>query len=298
MAVLIDPLPRSFEAYRVPELLQDIRLLDLLELSGSTVQASRLLSLSQPTVSRRYRSLAQDFGLQRDPRQRERCRYGRTEAMRWLRLASRAHRLAAGYARIGADLIHQPLLAGMDWLLPTPVRFRSIHSWADLIREGVIDAALVSGLELAAAPRWDSSGLKVTDLGQLELGLAVRRDNSDKETRAVPPALVPSRAVMPGLYRTLRDQGLELKVAGNACVSPEHWGKRCRDHGLGLPTYASCRKSVGRNTYLTPVVLPEVCWGGIALVAPEGEHRATGLTGVVTALQALESDANVSPKKE
>jgi hypothetical protein len=110
MAALIDPLTRPSEAYRIPELLQDIRLLDLLELSGSTVQASRLLSLSQPTVSRRYRLLAQDFGLQQAPRQLKRCCYGSTEAMRWLRLGCRAHRHAAGVARIGADLMHQPLL--------------------------------------------------------------------------------------------------------------------------------------------------------------------------------------------
>ena len=71
MATHADPIPRQAEPYRVPALLQDIRLLDLLELSGSTVQASELLSLSQPTVSRRYRSLAQDFGLERDPRQRK-----------------------------------------------------------------------------------------------------------------------------------------------------------------------------------------------------------------------------------
>ncbi len=33
---------------RLPELLHDIRLLDLLELCGTTVQTSRLLQLSQP----------------------------------------------------------------------------------------------------------------------------------------------------------------------------------------------------------------------------------------------------------
>ncbi|MCS5693950.1 hypothetical protein NZK33_18485 [Cyanobium sp. FGCU-6] len=34
----------------LPELLHDIRLLDLLELCGTTVQTSRLLQLSQPAV--------------------------------------------------------------------------------------------------------------------------------------------------------------------------------------------------------------------------------------------------------
>ena len=41
--------------YRLPELLHDIRLLDLLQ-------------LSQPTISRRYRIQAEDFGLVRDRR--------------------------------------------------------------------------------------------------------------------------------------------------------------------------------------------------------------------------------------
>lgn len=109
MAAVPDAVPRSTRPYRVPDLLQDIRLLDLLELSGTTVQASALLNLSQPTVSRRYRLLAKDFGLQRHPRQLQGCRFGATEAMRLLRLGCRAHRLAAGVARIGADVLHQPL---------------------------------------------------------------------------------------------------------------------------------------------------------------------------------------------
>ena len=45
--------PRHAHTYRLPELLADIRLLDLLELSGSTRQASQWLQLSQPSVSRR-----------------------------------------------------------------------------------------------------------------------------------------------------------------------------------------------------------------------------------------------------
>ena len=65
MATAIKAAATSAEPYCLPELLSDIRLLDLLELSGSTVQASQFLSLSQPTVSRRYRSLAQDFDLKR-----------------------------------------------------------------------------------------------------------------------------------------------------------------------------------------------------------------------------------------
>ncbi|MBW0182062.1 MAG: LysR family transcriptional regulator [Vulcanococcus sp.] len=298
MATHADPIPRQAEPYRLPALLQDIRLLDLLELSGSTVQASELLSLSQPTVSRRYRSLAQDFGLERDPRQRKLCRYGSTDAMRWLRMGCRAHRLEAGYARIGADLMHQPLLSGMDWLLPTPVRFRSIHDWAELIREGVIDAALVSGLELRATPHWNSSGLEVVALGERELGLAVTRDNLGRRATGVPPVLVPPRGVLPGLHRTLREQGLQLKVAGNGCISAEQWLSRCCDHALGLPIYRDCRKSGHWNANLQPVALPEKFWGSVALLASTAFQRSVGLTVLAKARASVGSAVDTSYEHE
>ena len=103
--------PRSAHRYRLPALLQDIRLLDLLEISGTTFEVSRVCGLSQPTVSRRTRALAADFHLPLNRRSPLGCRYGTSRAMQLLRLGCRAHRLAAGVARLGADVILQPLLA-------------------------------------------------------------------------------------------------------------------------------------------------------------------------------------------
>jgi len=239
MAALIDPLSRPVDTYRIPGLLQDIRLLDLLELSGSTVQASRLLNLSQPTVSRRYRVLAQDFGLKQEPRDLKRCCYGSTEAMRWLRLGCRAHRLAAGVARIGADLMHQPLLAGGAGLLPVPVRFRSIHSWATLVREGVLDGALVSGLELTfARQQLELSGLQWLELEELPIALGVHRTVMGLASGAgVRPVLVPLRAVAPGLHRTLHAHDLALQAAGRSCTGTEQWLERLANHQLAIPIY-------------------------------------------------------------
>ena len=164
--------------YRLPELLHDIRLLDLLELCGTTVQTSRLLQLSQPLVgqrqegSRRYRLLSEDFGLVRDRRQLWGCGYGTSAAMRLLRLGCRAHRLAAGVTRIGSDLRHHPLLAGCPWLLPTPQRFRAAANWLELVRQGVLDGALISGLELEEAEGLNHQELELLPLGELPLALA------------------------------------------------------------------------------------------------------------------------------
>ena len=164
--------------YRLPELLHDIRLLDLLELCGTTVQTSRLLQLSQPLVgqrqegSRRYRLLSEDFGLVRDRRQLWGCGYGTSASMRLLRLGCRAHRLAAGVTRIGSDLRHHPLLAGCPWLLPTPQRFRAAANWLELVRQGVLDGALISGLELEEAEGLNHQELELLPLGELPLALA------------------------------------------------------------------------------------------------------------------------------
>jgi hypothetical protein len=91
--------------YRLPELLHDIRLLDLLELCGTTVQASRLLQLSQPTISRRYRLLSEDFGLVRDRRQLWGCGYGTSAAMRLLRLRCLSGKMSARCAGLCAACI-------------------------------------------------------------------------------------------------------------------------------------------------------------------------------------------------
>ena len=76
--------------YRLPALLQDIRLLDLLEISGTTLEAGRICGLSQPTVSRRSRLLADDFNLQVNRRRQQGCRYGTSPTMQLLRRGCRA----------------------------------------------------------------------------------------------------------------------------------------------------------------------------------------------------------------
>lgn len=151
MDVSAAAVPKPAHRYRLPALLQDIRLLDLLEISGTSLEASRVCGLSQPTVSRRTRVLAEDFYLQMNRRRQLGCRYGTSTAMQLLRLGCRAHRLSAGVARLGADVILQPLLAGCSWLLPAPPRFRPLESWLELVHQGVLDGALVSGLEFAGA---------------------------------------------------------------------------------------------------------------------------------------------------
>ena len=82
--------------YRIPSCLRDLVMVDLLELTGSTTAAAQLLQMSQPSVSRRYRMLAQDLCLERQNHRPIGRRYGDTDWMALLRRGVNRHRLACG----------------------------------------------------------------------------------------------------------------------------------------------------------------------------------------------------------
>jgi DNA-binding transcriptional LysR family regulator len=214
-------------------MLQDIRLLDLLELCGSTVQTGQLMNLSQPTVSRRYRSLAADFGLARKRRTGDGCAYGTSACIQMLRLGCRVHRLAAGVARLGSDMLHHPLLAGTPWLLPTPPRFRAAANWLEMVRQGVLDGALISGLELEGTNGLDRRELELVPLGELPLALAFPPLTSALEGDD-PEVLLPDENLAPGLWRTLRSLGLTLRSGGNSLQTPTDWIRRIRGSSLAF----------------------------------------------------------------
>lgn len=259
--------PKPAHRYRLPALLQDIRLLDLLEISGTTLEAGRVCGLSQPTVSRRSRLLADDFNLQVNRRRQLGCRYGTSTAMRLLRLGCRAHRFSAGVARLGADVILQPLLAGCSWLLPAPPRFRPLDGWLELVRQGVLDGALVSGLEFQGEEPPDAKELELLPLGAVSLDLAVsgRYSHSNGDQ---PEVLVPNRAVAEGLQRALLQRGFSLKTAGNACHTPAQWLVRLQQAGLAMPfpqvAPADWWQPLTRLPQSVPIRVP--LW----LVVPEG----------------------------
>jgi hypothetical protein len=234
MLLPTDATPRPAHRYRLPALLQDIHLLDLLEISGTGMEVSRLCGISQPTVSRRIRVLADDFALQVNRRRQLGCRYGTSPAMQLLRLGCRAHRLGAGVARLGTDVLLQPLLTGCSWLLPSPARFRPLASWLELVRQGVLDGALVSGLEFPGEdpPRVD--GLELLPLGARPIELAMAPEQAPS-VGSQPTVLVPNRAIAQGLQRELQQRGLAIKTAGNTCQTPVQWLERLERTPMAMP---------------------------------------------------------------
>ena len=133
--------------YRTPQLLKDVRLLDLIELSGSTVRAAPLLNMSQPSVSRRRQRLAAELDLVPT----EHLRQGDGACLRLLRRSAKCHRLQAGVWRLGGDgWCIDPALVDDSTLL-APQRFAPWQQWQALVAGHVLDGALVSGHELQQA---------------------------------------------------------------------------------------------------------------------------------------------------
>jgi len=235
--------------YIPPQLLRDLHLLDVLELTGTTQLAGQWLAVSQPTVSRRYRRLATDFGLQPTRQGTKVCRFGSSVSLRQLRQGFRYHRFEAGVVGLASDPLHQGLLEGLPGLLPMPMRFRPASQWGHLVREAVVDVALVSSLELEAPPsaihppgeRNGDGWLEDTDppppdqvhLGQWPLALALSRATHRLEV------LAPAAALAPGLRTLLENRGLPLATAAGAGAhDPMAWLAQMASCGLAAPVPA------------------------------------------------------------
>ena len=224
-ALVFPEAPASVAAapYKPPALLRDVHLLDLLELTGSCVYASRHLWISQPTASRRYQRLAEDFGLRRDKHRRLACRFGVSPSIRGLRQAGRAHRLEAGVIQVATDLFHQDLLDSQQGVLSLPARFRSAAEWCVLVQEAVVEAALVSSLELeeeelAALGPSATAGVIRMDLGPCPLRLRVAPGSSAGRGA---PVLVPPQ--LPEPQRNLIFQGLSTQEVSALVQETAHW---------------------------------------------------------------------------
>jgi hypothetical protein len=206
---VVPPRRRQRKVYRPPGMLLNLQVLDLMEISGSQISGSQIraaesLAMHQSTVSRSYRALAEQFHLKPARKPHKVCRWGVSSSLRLLRLACRAHRLADGRLRLASDALHQPLLEGVPGGLQVPPCFQAAADWAALVRQRVIDGAIVSSLchpqplPVGRLPSWE--GVRVVRLGALELQLVCHGNWTCKWDETV---LLPSAEVMPLLHQQL-----------------------------------------------------------------------------------------------
>jgi hypothetical protein len=114
------------------------------------------------------------------------------------------------------------------------------------VHQGVLDGALLSGLELEEAKGLNRQELELLPLGALPLALAVCPEAPAEEAAEV---LVPGRGMAPGLRRLLRELGMTLRSGGNSLQTPDDWVGRIRGSSLALvvadreaETWASLRR--------------------------------------------------------
>ena len=129
--------------YRIPTCLRDLVMVDLLELTGSTTAAAQLLQMSQPSVSRRYRMLAQDLGLERQNHRPIGRRYGDTDWMALLRRGVNRHRLACGVLRIGAPPALGDALSDCHWAEWVKLARKPLAHWPQLLELELLDGVVL-----------------------------------------------------------------------------------------------------------------------------------------------------------
>lgn len=231
---------RASSTYAPPTPLEPLHILDFLELAGSQAKAGIALAMHQSTVCRSLQLMQNQFRL--EPRHGSPvCRHGHNACLHHLRLAYREHRLMEGLLRIGTDVLHQSLLDNLTGTQLVPPRFRSGEHWAELVRHGLLDAAIVSSFCLETvllsgqAPQWD--GLTALPLGQLGLQLVAT-------TPATRRVLLPRKGATPLLRQAVEWHGFAVEQQPQACQEPEAWLKRARDRRLAIPV---CSELLGRR---------------------------------------------------
>ncbi|MCP9943476.1 hypothetical protein KBY70_13890 [Cyanobium sp. ATX 6E8] len=222
---------RASGTYAPPTPLEDLHILDFLELAGSQSKAGTALAMHQTTVCRSLQLMQHQFKL--EPRHGSPvCRHGYNTCLHYLRLAYREHRLMEGLLRIGTDVLHQSLLLGISGVQLVPPRFRSGEHWAELVRNGLLDGAIVSSFCLeklllsGQSPQWD--GLAALPLGQLGLQLVATTPTTKR-------VLLPSKGAIPLLRHAVERHGFAVEKQPMACQEPSAWIKRARDRKLAMP---------------------------------------------------------------
>lgn len=133
------PLPCQI-TYRVPSVLRDLVLVDMLELTGSTVATASLLQMSQPSVSRRYRALAEDLGLERQKNLPVGRRYGDTDWLLLLRRGVNGHRHACGVLRVGGPAVFAAAMDDRSWVEWVSLGRSALKNWSQLLQLELLDA--------------------------------------------------------------------------------------------------------------------------------------------------------------
>jgi hypothetical protein len=270
--------------YAPPTPLEDLHILDYLELAGSQFRAGEALCMHQSTVCRSLQLMQSQFHLEPRPGSAV-CRHGYNACLQYLRLAYREHRLMEGLLRIGTDVLHQVLLRDLAGVQQVPPHFRNAEHWAELVRHGLLDGAIVSSfcmeerLLSGQAPRLE--GLVALSLGQVSLQLV----SPATTTRRV---LLPRKTAVPLLHQTLLRQDYTVEQQPAACREPEAWVKRCKDRSLALPVCPALLRQGWLEAHgLQPLAEQPVLVEHLWLLLPQGQSGSAVARNTIKSLRQI-----------
>ncbi|MFZ0406709.1 MAG: hypothetical protein WAM11_01165 [Cyanobium sp.] len=152
---------------------------------------------------------------------------------------------------MATDLFHQHLLDGLAATGPTPLLWRSLTQWSELLRAGELEAVLLASV--CPAP---VEGMAWLPLGRWRLLLASRLNGTDSS--ATPPSrtfrfLAPPVAAAPALHHALQEQQLAAITPLEAVAAIDWLAALQRGDAL-LPVPASLlQSSPWREAALTAV---------------------------------------------
>ena len=134
--------------------------------------------------------------------------------------------------RVATDLFHQHLLDGLAHLRSTPLQWRSLSQWGELLRAGELEAVLLASVGPDPKPSEPVEGMAWLPLGRWGLLLACRLRGPD--SAAAPPPrcfrfLAPPLAAAPALHHALQEQQLAAittldAVAASDWLAALQWG--------------------------------------------------------------------------
>jgi hypothetical protein len=163
--------------YRIPLSLRDLVMLDLLELTGSTTATADLLTMSQPSVSRRYRSVARDLGLTRQSDAPVGRRFADAPWIPYLRRGINHHRLAGGVLRVGSGGALGASFSGVPWAQWVRLGRQQQEQWRPLLTLELVDAIAVK--EVPELSDEEAASLALVEVPSAQNGAVVlicRRD--------------------------------------------------------------------------------------------------------------------------
>lgn len=235
------------------EVVSSLEILDYLELFNSTIDAARLLGISQSSCSRRYRAFAERYGLDFDRLGDRYQASANFDVLASLRQASQKLRVRKGRPRLslGWQLGNVEIHGLEQTCLVLPVR--PMDSWRllSLLDQRLIDVALMGLLEfqtllLQPLPRLRarrmslSPSMMAVPLVQFDLRLLVHnthpldgcRDLNPEELGRFPSPSLPL-GMSPTLMGSLQLHGLATQPCGLSDYDENRW-EGFAGNGMGL----------------------------------------------------------------